>query len=1741
MHMIGKRLAKSAWAWVLGFVLLGSVLGIAPEAEAAKVSLPGERTAEFHGFYELRLEFLGADAPFNGNGLTFSQFRHVLDVEADIDIFPEGIGPFDMVVAFTRFLVTYECIYDRACDIFNSADNYGSNPGGRTPNRLPRNLIEADSQDIAPPFAAGLFPLKYRPGSLVPAVEQLNSSGRFRNCINDPGVAQNPSVILGIFCNIHDRSPNDGPIDEFADLTRDFNRAGHFNRRFKFQLLNGARASIGEERFTELSGLLNDTSTSLDARQTGRYRGLLGAAAVETDATKKAALEAEAATLIAGTFDAAIPELIETRPDPSIFQTIAAERQPTFLTALWGATQLADFTVPYLASIDTRIVPIDPFGGAPLDIIDENSAGLTDTLAKVSDDVPPGIDPVDFGRGRVPFFVGGDGIRNTSDDLPFQVPSLIASAELKLLAPASETFMETGAATGLPFFTTVVNHVVDGADVEFFGVADPMVATEEGCEVLFPGAGNDLSDGKCIHPDSKLDVSREAFERGCGTVTSTFRAVGINADDDCIMMNILSGGPGTGSIGEAETPVALINSLSDRRLRPAGVEMEPIDATDFKLYAERGGKVLPARPRNATNSLFFNSPGLDRTLRKYHHVVSALDLDKSTDELQWGHGANEEDEREFKEGFIEFEMFDSQLYGKTGKITQIWGKTELFRNQDRVNPLDLGNGVITNLEEARIGQWGLDLVLSPEKWMRVGPWEDLRLEFLVIFDDFQPVDLGKCGENSALALVCLKSFGAMANGLVGLGLAGEINPSEQYGGFKAWDYGVRVEGRWDRVTFAVTNFWGWDDFPILELVNQYERRVDPITGAPVNAQGPLVCQYRSADGSPTGDVASSVGPNGIAGDSDDILPSVGNCLLMDNVSGSSRQAPRAPSVVALNHFANQTLFHTICTITFDPDRGFCLLDQLNHPAFQAFVADILVGDFLTGKLAISGSDSIRTTADPFTNINLETVFTSVGALDWDSLSTPQKAMFGCGPAFHTPCDRQDGGRFDSDDGAILDSLDRTVGQLSGGVDLLNADGEFVMADNSIVKFTSPGHLVSLRNNPDGTQRFEAGVTHGGYTPQMMLDGGIELRNAILKAQQEGTSMGIGEDDEMPVGPTDHFVEPMPWMADPNWLDEGVILYQVANPTELDPRCHQYPADDPRSDFFDPTGNFSLCFDGQGNPKTVLNKVDDPNNPLNVLREDMVKGLGEYGEYCGNAYGGDIKFNAGCTDPEFISANFERFLIIREIVGADQVFEPPETVIELNAMLADDFSLVRGGDPISGPDGIFSYNLHTGFGEDVNPLRYSAGENDVIAVRVEAAVKVVDVDDIVNYDPASCPDATCFARVGTAANGDDLVNAIPLVVTLGGFGSKKINFMKLCYKDAETCARLLAGDPVLIDGLPLRLDTLIDREVGQDLDKDGQLDLDLDKDGVVDFLDDFSAGGHISDDNILCGSGLPGDVLQEAVQFQGYNDEQRSLFATRFPDGLPPRSPTFCSDLVGLLSATGFTLPTKRAGGDGTYGRRDFIWHGGRQVALSYQKNNVLGFALDFAEDRTKTSWGIEFTWTADKLFNDTLEFSGLHESDDFVMSVSVDRPTFFNFLNPNRTFFLNFQFFVRYLSDFNGSSSGKDGMFGVANGEFSGLGVFTFFTGYFQDRLMPRASFVLDPTNNNGAVLGQLLYRWNESFSTTLKVNHFFGHTVQGQERTFPIALLRTPDQTSESSTLTRLFNPVRNRDSLLMIIRWTY
>ena len=251
-------------------------------------------------------------------------------------------------------------------------------------------------------------------------------------------------------------------------------------------------------------------------------------------------------------------------------------------------------------------------------------------------------------------------------------------------------------------------------------------------------------------------------------------------------------------------------------------------------------------------------------------------------------------------------------------------------------------------------------------------------------------------------------------------------------------------------------------------------------------------------------------------------------------------------------------------------------------------------------------------------------------------------------------------------------------------------------------------------------------------------------------------------------------------------------------------------------------------------------------------------------------------------------------------------------------------------------------------------------------------------------------------------------------------------------------------------------------------------------------------------------------------------------------GCDINDPFSCAFVRGVFGIAGARRPGIRAGGNENYGRRDFIWSGGSEIQLRYPKRNVFGFATDFAHDGTGTNWSIEATWIAGQSFGIQTEERGYGFRDTYNMTISVDRPTFINFLNPGRTFFMNAQLFMRYIDGYEGG-----GEFGVS-GPFSALGTFSVFTGYFQDRLLPGVTWVHDVNSNSGGLITQVTYRFSQDFSATVGVAGFYGDPGERALALTP-PVLTNQGGNYKSNTNYDGLSAIAERDEVFLSLRYTF
>ncbi len=245
------------------------------------------------------------------------------------------------------------------------------------------------------------------------------------------------------------------------------------------------------------------------------------------------------------------------------------------------------------------------------------------------------------------------------------------------------------------------------------------------------------------------------------------------------------------------------------------------NALDRRTFNDR------AAAANEARGIFVPSAPLRAALAEGN--LDTYNFNFTQQQRAFNRGAAQQDEGELKEAYLDIEMFDSRLWMRVGKQTIVWGKTELFRTTDQFNPQDLALANLPSLEESRIALWAWRGVWS---FYEVGPLSDVRAELAFNFDEFESADLGACGEPFTINIVCQLTFGAMAHGFTGIGVVGQEQPPNPWDSLKGWEIGGRLEFRWDRFSFAITDFYGYDDFPHVRRLSTYNRNVDWRTGRP---------------------------------------------------------------------------------------------------------------------------------------------------------------------------------------------------------------------------------------------------------------------------------------------------------------------------------------------------------------------------------------------------------------------------------------------------------------------------------------------------------------------------------------------------------------------------------------------------------------------------------------------------------------------------------------------------------------------------------------------------------------------------------------------------------------------------------------------------------------------------------------------------------------------------------------------
>jgi hypothetical protein len=864
------------------------------------------------------------------------------------------------------------------------------------------------------------------------------------------------------------------------------------------------------------------------------------------------------------------------------------------------------------------------------------------------------------------------------------------------------------------------------------------------------------------------------------------------------------------------------------KIRPIGRlrnKPNPVSDIDFSpITGSVGTGPLPFRPqprlgwtrdpqKGEAQGVYYPSYRLAQQLRD--GKFDSFDQNFRQEELAWNRGASQQDEKELKEAYLDIETFDSRLWLRLGKQTVVWGKTELFRNQDQWNPQDLALASLPSLEESRISLWMARMVWH---FWEVGPLEDVRAELVATYDQFEPTDLGRCGEAYAPNPVCNKTLGLFIHGLTGFGAAGEVRPPNPWNSWKGIEVGGRVEWRWDRFSFSLSDYWGYTDLPYQKTLYRYSRNVDPRTGRPRWGMTTGSCR--------TGRESS--------------------CLREENA--------------LTHHSINQQLFMMICATSI----GF---NQLDTSACGQTVFN-------------SQEPSGPTATEPLVMI------------------------------------------------ALTNIISGQNNPLTGGAAVVAGLGDFTQ--------TTIDALNSLAARPNTAIQFwnTTGLPGGPFAPTVIV----------------------------------------PLSRDPN----------------------------------------------DGAPATV---------PLGLLAP---------------------------------SVTFWTFTGVQPYLTDEQ-------------------------------EALFGCGPFYGTQCDIEGF------------------------DLMNAE-ASAIMQSFPGFPGTSGSHWDTRD--PSVAQPG----------TVDFRGGPVCTRYERGRAFILPGCRGPGDR------GYDPNVDGTL---TGPNSIGTLFPEgrrhpFTNQRFVSELAVASWNTLMGLVVFSSPAIEGeflitdFNPSQP--FRT---DGCSFAAPQFCTNVQSFFQISGIQRNTMRAGGNGRFGRRDWTWAGGKEIALRYERRNIVGFGMDFAEDLTKSNWGVEFTWENDILLGDNDRIDGLTEVDRYNLTVSVDRPTFINFLNANRTFFINTQWFIQYVD-------GHRKAF-LSNGPWNVLAVLAINTGFFDDRLLPSMSLVYDFGSNSGAWLPQLTYRYSANFSVTLGLAAFAGREEPRPMAITPSSLSNRTGRHAYKDFAENGLSAVRDRDEVFLKVRYTF
>ena len=179
----------------------------------------------------------------------------------------------------------------------------------------------------------------------------------------------------------------------------------------------------------------------------------------------------------------------------------------------------------------------------------------------------------------------------------------------------------------------------------------------------------------------------------------------------------------------------------------------------------------------------------------------------------------------------------SELFLRVGKQQVVWGRTDLFRVLDIINPVDFSrHNIYDELEDIRMPQW---IATAEYRWGATDWFEDLNVQLVWNFDEFRPNNLGQGGTPYSI-LDAGSFFRAMNNCWNNGCTVSNFVPAAALGipddpGFVAADFGpgvigirdvdlpdghdqggIKVEGVFKSVGFSLNYYHFYQQLPVLQ-------------------------------------------------------------------------------------------------------------------------------------------------------------------------------------------------------------------------------------------------------------------------------------------------------------------------------------------------------------------------------------------------------------------------------------------------------------------------------------------------------------------------------------------------------------------------------------------------------------------------------------------------------------------------------------------------------------------------------------------------------------------------------------------------------------------------------------------------------------------------------------------------------------------------------------------------------------